>query len=196
MMRHAAKRTTIHEVLRIAMDLERRTMALYTAFVSHHAARPELQKFWLTMARHEAGHFGALALVESMIENDPNLEVGRKVWFDEVTVVRLRSLLGAYLREAQRPVTVERALEMAIDLESSELEDVVVDLMQVVKDTVWREQAMHFLIHDLGDLSYMVEKFTRDPKLLRRADDLLDRRVKALRSRKERRREAAAPAAR
>jgi len=195
-MRHAPKRTTIHEVLRIAMDLERRTMTLYTAFVSQHGEEPELAKFWLTMARHEAGHFGALALVESMIQNDPKLEVGRKVWFDEVTVVRLRSLLGAYLREAQRPVTVERALEMAIDLESSELEDVVVDLMQVVKDTVWREQAMHFLIHDLGDLSYMVEKFTRDPKLLRRADDLLDRRVKALRSRKERRRETAAPAAR
>src|SRR6266851_4361029 len=132
MMRHAAKRTTIHEVLRIAMELERRTMALYTAFVAQHADEPELQKFWLTMARHEAGHFGALALVESMIQNDPNLEI-------------------------------ERALEMAIDLESSELEDVVVDLMQVVKDGVWRAQAMQFLIHDLGDLSYMVEKFTRDP---------------------------------
>ena len=192
-MRHAAKRTTVHQVLRIAMDLEKRTMALYTAFVSQHAAQPELQKFWLTMARHEAGHFGALALVESMIENDANLEIGRKIWFDEVTVVRLRSLLTAYLREAQRPVRIERALEMAIDLESSELEDVVVDLMQVVKDTLWREQAMQFLIHDLGDLSYMVEKFTRDPRLLRRADDLLDRRMKAVRSRKQRRREAAEP---
>ena len=193
-MRHAAKRTTVHQVLRIAMDLEKRTMALYTAFVSQHAAHPELQKFWLTMARHEAGHFGALALVESMIENDANLEIGRKIWFDEVTVVRLRSLLTAYLREAQRPVRIERALEMAIDLESSELEDVVVDLMQVVKDTLWREQAMQFLIHDLGDLSYMVEKFTRDPRLLRRADDLLDRRMKAVRSRKQRRREATEPA--
>ena len=120
-------------------------------------------------------------------QNDPHLEVARKIWFDEVTVVRLRSLLNAYLREAQQAVGIERALEMAIDLESSELEDVVVDLMQVVKDSMWREQAMQFLIHDLGDLSYMVEKFTRDPKLLRRADDLLDRRVKALRSRKERR---------
>ena len=186
-MRHAAKRTTIHEVLRIAMDLERRTMTLYTAFVTQHAAQPELAKFWLTMARHEAGHFGALALVESMIHNDPHVELARKVWFDDATVVRLRSLLNAYLREAQQPVGIERALEMAIDLESSELEDVVVDLMQVVKDGVWREQAMQFLIHDLGDLSYMVEKFTRDPKLLRRADDLLDRRVKAVRLRKERR---------
>src|SRR5437763_16366917 len=190
-MRHAAKRTTIHEVLRIAMDLERRTMSLYTAFVSQHAGEPELQKFWLTMARHEAGHFGALALVESMIQNDPKLEIARKIWFDDVTVVRLRSLLTAYLREAEKPVAIERALEMAIDLESSELEDVVVDLMQVVKDGVWRAQAMQFLIHDLGDLSYMVETFTRDPKLLRRADELLDRRVKALRSRKERRAGAA-----
>src|SRR5437660_6243183 len=128
-MRHAAKRTTIHEVLRIAMELERRTMALYTAFVSQHAAEPELQKFWLTMARHEAGHFGSLALVESMLQNDPKLSVGQKVWFDDVTIVRLRSLLAAYLREAQAPVSVDRALEMAIDLESSELEDVVVDLM-------------------------------------------------------------------
>jgi len=168
------------------MDLERRTMALYTAFVSQHDDQPELQKVWLTMARHEAGHFGALALVESMIENDPKLEAGHKVWFDEVTVVRLRSLLLAYLREAQSPVSKERALEMAIDLESSELEDLVVDLMHVVQDGPWREQASQFLIHDLGDLSYMVEKFTRDPKLLRRADELLDRRVKALRSRKQR----------
>lgn len=192
-MRRAAKRTTIHEILRIAMDLERRTMALYTAFVSQHAREPELRKFWLTMARHEAGHFGALALVESMIENDPKLEVGRKVWFDDVTIVRLRSLLSAYQREARKPVSIERSLEMAIDLESSELEDLVVDLMQVVKDTVWREQATQFLIHDLGDLSYMVEKFTRDPELLRRADDLLDRRVEALHTRRERKDESASP---
>jgi hypothetical protein len=76
---------------------------------------------------------------------------------------------------------------MAIDLESSELEDLVVDLMQLVEDGPWREQASQFLIHDLGDLSYMVEKFTRDPKLLRRADELLDRRVEAIRSRREKR---------
>jgi rubrerythrin len=184
-MKHTAKRATVHEILRIAMDLERRTMSLYTAFVSHHGHVPELQKFWLTMARHEAGHFGSLALVESMLQNDPKLGVGQKVWFDDVTIVRLRSLLAAYLREAQASVTVDRALEMAIDLESSELEDVVVDLMHVVSDPVWRHQAVQYLIHDLGDLSYMVEKFTRNPKLLKRADELLDRRVKTLKARRQ-----------
>ena len=183
-MKRTTHRRTVHEVLQIAMELERRTMTLYTAFVSHHSKDPELHKFWLTMARHEAGHFGALALVESMIQNDPSLAVDAKVWFDEVTVVRLRSLLNAYLREAKEPVSVDRALEMAIDIESSELEDVVVDLMHVVKDGRWRDQAVQFLVHDLGDLSLMVEKFTRSPKLLKRADELLDRRVKALRSEK------------
>lgn len=195
-MKRSSKRTTIREVLQIAMDLEKRTMALYTVFVSQHAREPELHRFWLTMARHEAGHFGSLALVESMLQNDPKLEIGRKVWFDDVTVVRLRSLLTAYHREARRPVSAERALEMAIDLESSELEDVVIDLMQVVKDSVWRNQAAQFLIHDLGDLSSMVEKFTRDPHLLRRANDLLDRRVQALGVKKEEARKPRTPASR
>ena len=189
-MKRTSHRRTIHEVLQIAMELERRTMELYTAFVSQHSETPVLHKFWLTMARHEAGHFGALALVESMIQNDPSLEVDAKVWFDEVTVVRLRSLVNAYLREAKEPVSIERALEMAIDVESSELEDVVVDLMHVVKDTRWREQAMQFLVHDIGDLSLMVEKFTSDPKLLERADGLLDRRVSAIRTDKEERQKA------
>jgi rubrerythrin len=183
-MKQTAKRATVHEVLATAMDLEKKAMELYTAFVSHHAAEPELRQFWLTMARHEAGHYGALALVESMIRHDPNLETTTKVWFDEATVVRLRSLLSAYLREAKEPVSVDRAVEMAIDIESSELEDVVVDLMQVVKDGPWREQAMQFLLHDLGDLTYMTEKFTRSPKLLKRADALLEARVQAARSRK------------
>jgi hypothetical protein len=167
------------------MELERRTMELYTAFVSHYPSDSEIHKFWLTMARHEAGHFGSLALVESMIQNDPALGVNTKVWFDDVTVVRLRSLLNAYLREAKEPVSIDRALEMAIDIESSELEDVVVDLMQVVKDVRWREQAMQYLVHDLGDLSLMVEKFTNNQKLLRRADLLLDHRVKAMRLHKQ-----------
>lgn len=178
-MKKTAKRATVHEVLTQAMDLEKRAMELYTAFVSHHAHEPELRQFWLTMARHEAGHFGALALVESMIRHDPNLETTTKVWFEEATVVRLRSLLSAYLREAREPVSVDRALEMAIDIEGSELEDVVVDLMHVVKGGPWREQALQFLIHDLGDLSYMVEKFSRNEALQSRADALVDARVLA-----------------
>src|SRR5437879_7205640 len=128
------------------------------------------------MSRHEAGHCGALALVEGILESDPHRAAKTRVWFDPSTATRLRSLLSAYLREARGGVRLERAFEMAIDLEASELEDVVVDMMKVLKSPEWRERALQLLLHDLGDLSYMVERHTRNESLLARADALVERR--------------------
>jgi hypothetical protein len=195
-MKARSRRATIREVLDAAIELERKTMALYAALVRTFKDRDELRGFWFAMARHEAGHCGALALVESLIENDPALVADRKVWFDDTTVARLRALLTAYLREVRRGVDVERALAMALDIESSELEDVVVDLLQVVKDRRWRDQAVQMLIHDLGDLSFMIEKYTNDDALLARADELVEQRVGGLRAQVDARRAAASPAAR
>ena len=194
-MKTRSRRATIREVLDVAIELERKTMALYTAFVRTFKNTEELRGFWFAMARHEAGHCGALTLVESLLESDPTLADDRKVWFDDTTVARLRALLTAYLKEARRGVDIERALTMALDIESSELEDVVVDLLQVVKDRRWREQAVQMLIHDLGDLSFMIEKHTTDEQLLERADELVERRVGGLRTQIDAR-QAAAPASR
>jgi hypothetical protein len=177
MPRSTVRRTTIREVLDLAIELERKTMALYAEFVRVFADDAELRPFWFNMARHEAAHCGALMLVESFFESDPNLAGETRVLFDTSTGVRLRSLLTGYRREAKRGVAVERALEMALDLEGSELEDVVVELLQVVKDPGWRDQAVKMMIHDLGELSYMIEKRTRDAKLLKRADALMERRM-------------------
>lgn len=155
-------------------------MALYTRFARLFQTQEDLRTFWFTMARHEAGHLGALALVESVLESEPSLAEKSKVWFDPSTVVRLRALLNAYNREATKGITIERAFEMAIDVEGSELEDVVVELLQVVKEKALRDQAVKLLIHDLSDLSYMVEKFTKNETLLTRADELVERRVDTL----------------
>ena len=176
-VRPRARRTTIREVLDAAIELEKKTMALYLGFVKAFPRPEEVRTFWFGMARHEAGHCGALALVESMVDTDPRAAKTR-VWFDPTTVTRLRSLLTAYGRESRGGgVTLERALEMAIDLEASELEDVVVDMMKVVKSPEWRQRAIQLLLHDLGDLSYMVERYTRNEALLARADALVERRV-------------------
>jgi len=181
-MRARSRRTTIREVLDTAIELERKTMQLYAALVRTFEAEDELRDFWFTMARHEAGHCGALALVESLIESNPSLVGDRKVWFDDTTVARLRALLTAYLKEVRRGVGIARALAMAVDIEASELEDVVVDLLQVVKDRRWHEQAVQMLIHDLGDLSYMIEKYTHDEEMLARADELVEERIGTLRA--------------
>jgi len=181
-MRSRSRRATIREVLDTAIELERKTMQLYTALVRTFKDTDELRGFWFAMARHEAGHCGALALVESLIDSDPSLASDHKVWFDDTTVARLRALLSAYLKEARRGVPIARALAMALDIEGSELEDVVVDLLQVVKDRRWRDQAVQMLIHDLGDLSFMIEKYTKDETLLARADELVEQRVGGLRA--------------
>ena len=174
--RPRARRATIREVLDTAIELEKKTMALYVRFVQLFPRPEEVRNFWFNMARHEAGHCGALALVESIVESDPQRAAAARVWFDPKTVTRLRALVSAYLREARGGVTVERAFEMAIDLEASELEDVVVDMMSVVKSPRWRERAVQLLIHDLGELSYMIERHTKNEKLLARADALVERR--------------------
>ena len=179
-LRRRPQRTTVKDILRTAVNLEKKTMALYMQFTRAFQAQEELRKFWFGMARHEASHLGALALVEGVIENDPDVGESSKVWFDPSTVVRLRSLLNVYGREAKEKISVERAFEMAIDVEGSELEDVVVDLLHVVRERMVRDQAVKLLIHDLSDLSYMVEKFTNDEALLARADALVEHRFDAL----------------
>ncbi|MBI3756705.1 MAG: hypothetical protein HY267_01890 [Deltaproteobacteria bacterium] len=176
-LRRRPQRATLKDILRTALDMEKKTMTLYTRFARVFDQQEELRSFWFAMARHEASHLGALALVESVLEHDPVLAENTKVWFDPSTVVRLRSLLSVYSREAAKGVAIERAFEMAIDLEGSELEDVVVELLHIVKAKALPDQAIKLLIHDLGDLSYMVEKFTQNEALLARADELVERRV-------------------
>jgi len=180
-IRRRPQRATIKDIVRTALDMEKKTMALYTRFARVFDGHEDLRTFWFTMARHEAGHLGALHMVESILENEPDLAENTKVWFDPSTVVRLRSLLSVYSREAAKGLAIERAFEMAIDLEGSELEDVVVELLQVVREKAVRDQAIKLLIHDLSDLSYMVEKFTQNEALLARADELVDRRINTLR---------------
>src|SRR4029077_16071211 len=96
-----ARRATIREVLDIAIELEKRTMALYVGFVQAFPRPEEVRNFWFSMARHEAGHCGPRALVEAIVESDPARATTARVWFDEGTVARLRALLTAYLREVR-----------------------------------------------------------------------------------------------
>lgn len=175
-VRSRARRVPVREVLGTALELERKVMALYVALLQAFPRPEEVRNFWFSMARHEAGHCGALLLVEAIIKVDPERRAGAKVWFDRVVVTRLRALVGAYAKEIQGGVSLQRAFEMAVDIEASELEDLVVDLLGVVRSERWRDRAVQMMIHDMGDLSYMVERYTKNEDLLARADALIERR--------------------
>ena len=175
-LRSRARRVPVREVLGTALELERKVMELYVALLRVFPRPEEVRDFWFGMARHEAGHCGALLLVEAIVKVDPERRAGATVWFDHAVVTRLRALLGAYGKEIRAGVTLERALEMAVDLEASELEDLVVDLLGVVRSERWRDRAVQMMIHDMGDLSYMVERYTKNEELLARADMLIEQR--------------------
>jgi hypothetical protein len=58
-------------------------------------------------------------------------------------------------------------------------------MLKVVRNPQWRERAIQLLIQDLGDLSYLVERYTKNDTLLARADALIERRLGALRRRQQ-----------
>ena len=156
-------------------------MHLYCVFESQFGGQEELRTFWFDMAQHESRHFGALALVAGMLESASKRNLPAATALTPARVQHLRRLLARLQTEAERGVTPERAFEIALEVEGSEIEDVVLDLLEALKGEAERERAMKLLIHDLGDLSYMIEKHTSNHDLLARADELLEQQVGRLR---------------
>src|SRR5258705_10917598 len=95
-LRRRPQRATLKDILRTALDMEKKTMALYTRFARAFDRQEELRAFWFAIARHEASHLGALALGACVLEHDPVLAENTKWSFAPSTGVCLRPLLSAY----------------------------------------------------------------------------------------------------
>lgn len=163
------------------MELERRTMQLYCRFESLFPAPEEVRRFWFEMAQHESRHFGALALVAGLLDSAPQRSLPAAPALTREHVVRFRELLDTAEAEAQRGLTLTRAFEIALTIEGSEIEDLVLDLLAVLKGESERERAVQLLIHDLGDLSYMIEKYGGSASLLAEADRRIEQQLFRLR---------------
>ncbi|MGD0074147.1 MAG: hypothetical protein ABSD31_07370 [Candidatus Binataceae bacterium] len=161
--------------------LERKTMALYAGFYRLFGADPRLRDFWFAMARDEAGHVGALELVTTILEVGGLLDQPSPVSLDNSSFRQVRELLDTAAREAAATVTVERALAIAVEVEDSKIEDLVSELLAAVQDEREQRRYQRLLVHDLGDLSYMIEQYCQDPALLQRCDTMVNRHAEALR---------------
>jgi rubrerythrin len=166
--------TAVANVIREASRLESLAMGIYTRLAATFRTDPDLHRFWMSMARHEAGHVGALALIQALLE-----QAGDQLRFEvEDSVVReAGAVIEGLHAEAATPVSVDRAFEIAVELESLELEDLVLDLIHILSDPAARSQAEQMLLHDLSDLSLMIEKHCKSEDLLSRADILVENRV-------------------
>jgi len=164
----------LQDLVREAKRLESLSMSVYVAFAQRFATDDKLHKFWMSMARHEAAHVGALELLEAMISAagvEPDVSHSRDaVLAAAATIERLAT-------EAARETNLTRAFAIAVELESTELEELVLDLIHGLTDREQRRQATQMLVHDLSDLSLMIEKYTQDDELLAAADALVQKHV-------------------
>jgi hypothetical protein len=169
------------EVLEALIALEKRSMALYARFAKTFAANPRLHEFWFGMARDEARHVGALDLVTTVLDFEDMLDRPSPVALEDATIARLSALLERGTREAAGGVEIERALALALEVEETELEDKVGDLLKALQQRDEYERCMRLLVHDLGELSYMIEQYCQDPALLQRCDALVNHHAETLR---------------
>jgi len=171
----------LRKLIEVAMDLERRTMQLYCRFETLFPKPDEVRAFWFDMAQHESRHFGALALVSGLLDSAPQRNLPAAPSLTREHVVRFRELLEQAEAEAQQGLSLTRAFELALEIEGSEIEDLVLDLLTALKGESERERAVQTLIHDLGDLSYMIEKYGKSRALLAQADRRIEQQLSRLR---------------
>ncbi len=172
---------TTREVLQATIALERRSMALYARLAKTFVGHPRLHEFWFGMARDEARHVGALDLVTIVLDFEGVLERPCPIALDDATIARLGALLERGSRQAQAGLSIEQALALALEVEETELEDKVGDLLKALQQRDEYERCMRLLVHDLGELSYMIEQYCADPALLQRCDELVNHHAETLR---------------
>jgi len=172
---------TTREVLEATIALEKRSMALYARFAKTFGANPRLHEFWFGMARDEARHVGALDLVTTVLDFEGMLDRPCPVILGDACIARLTAVLDRGAREAEQDLSIERALAIALEVEETELEDKVGDLLKGLQQRDEYERCMRLLVHDLGELSYMIEQHCHDAALLHRCDELVNHHAETLR---------------
>jgi rubrerythrin len=172
---------TTRELLEATIALEKQSMALYARFAKIFLADPALHEFWFNMARDEARHVGALDLVSTVLELEGVLDKPSPITMRAEDIERLRTLLARCLSLPAESLVLERALVIALEVEETELEDMVGDLLRALKRNDEYERCQRLLIHDLGELSYMIEQHCTDPVLLQRCDELVNHHAETLR---------------
>ncbi len=172
---------TTREVLEATIALERRSMALYARLARAFAGNPRLHEFWFDMARDEARHVGALDLVTAVLDLEGVLDRQSPVTLEGATVAKLDAILRRGMEAAQSGVNIEQALGLALEVEETELEDKVGDLLKALQQHDEYERCMRLLVHDLGELSYMIEQYCQDPAMLQRCDELVNHHAETLR---------------
>jgi hypothetical protein len=124
---------------------------------------------------------GALGLVAAVLELEGVIDGPSPVPVQETEMRRVSEMIEHYMAEPDSAFAIGRALAIAVEVEESELEDLVGDLLKALQERGEYERCQRLLVHDLGELSFMIEQHCQDPALLSRCDELVNHHAETLR---------------
>lgn len=126
------------DALSVLVALEERVARIYFRFFQLFRADAAVAACWWEMARDEYGHVGILKMVRELIPAGAEVgEAGTRLW-------SLVDVVEHCEREAAQAIPLARALELAITLESSELDVLGHRIVQSIREELPEGAAQPF----------------------------------------------------
>ena len=156
------------DALNLLIALEERAARIYLEFYRRFRGDPDVARCWWDMARDEYGHAGLLKMVRDLVPAESEGGgIGTRLW-------SLVELVERCEHEAAAVDSLARALELAIRLESSELDVLGHRVVQSVRTEVPEGAERPFAATDTlcRRLTAAAEKVS-DPRLRHRLEAML-----------------------
>ena len=127
------------DALSLLIALEERVARVYFHFFRTFRTDSDMARCWWEMARDEYGHVGLLKMVRELMPADADAgQIGSRLW-------ALVDLVERCEQEARAVRDLERALELAVQLETSELDALGHRIVQSVRTELPEGAARPFL---------------------------------------------------
>ena len=151
-------------------EIERLVGKVYFRFSHLFLHHPELRDFWWEMATQEEQHGSILLACKEMIENYDDEELDPDISREKAD--QLKKELTDYLGKGTPSLTVEEAFQIALEIETSEIDTIYGKLLQLGGPKI--AQTMENLGVPASvqrqKLKSALRRFCSDPKLLQAAE--------------------------
>jgi hypothetical protein len=153
------------------VEFEERAASLYLHLASYFSKQPELSSFWLEMGMQEKQHAGLLQFcaVEKLFAGELP---------DDAEIQRVEDVYRELEKRIAKPdLNVDEAFQIALELESSEVNEIYCHLTTTTHNSMylWRRKVASLAPGHVGFLAAAARKFGVGEKVLRQLDLLCDK---------------------
>ncbi|HEY3302288.1 MAG TPA: hypothetical protein VGL70_01995 [Candidatus Binatia bacterium] len=110
-------------------EIERLVSKIYLRFSHLFFDRPALREFWWEMGLEEEQHASILLACKALIDNYEDEELDPSVTQEKAS--ELKEKLSTFLRQGTPSLTVEEAFQIAVEIETSEIDVIYSKLLQL-----------------------------------------------------------------